>query len=85
MKIWLKPDGPDEVSVRTGDYERTVSRAEGKAPLWEVTEEEWLRILAPTGKFTTEKPTKKKPGAAPREATPAPEAPPEAAKEAKEG
>ena len=70
MKLWLKPERPDEVSIRAGEYDKTFNRADEP---FEVDEAE-CRILEPTGFFTRERPN---PPKAPKTPAKAPAAPPE--------
>ncbi|MDA2916448.1 hypothetical protein MYX64_06365 [Nitrospinae bacterium AH_259_B05_G02_I21] len=75
MKVWLKPEAPDEVSIRAGEYDKTFLRADEP---FEVNEAE-CRIIEPTGFFTKDKPK------APKRPDKAPVAPPEGPSRAEEG
>lgn len=80
MKIWLKPDGPDEVRVVSGGFERTFIRSEEP---FEVSEHDWDRVLKPTSYLVATRPR-----AASKEPKEAPGAPPKSASggsKAKEG
>jgi hypothetical protein len=55
MKVWLKPDAPGEVSIRTGGYDKTFNRADEP---FEVDEADWDRVLKPTGYFVASPPPK---------------------------
>ena len=74
MKLWLKPERPDEVSIRAGEYDKTFNRADEP---FEVDEAE-CRILEASGFFTRERPkvAPKKPPKAPESASGGPEGPP---------
>lgn len=90
FKVWLKPEAPDEISIRAGEYDRTFLRADSAESGFEVGEAEW-RILEPTGYFTPNepkdkpKPPKKNTKRPPNTLEKAPEAPPVAAEEPEEG
>ena len=77
MKIWLKPDGPDEVRVVSGGFERTFIRSEEP---FEVSEHDWDRVLKPTSYLVASPPV----ASDPRSAAPGGGAgPPGGGKEAK--
>lgn len=78
MKAWLKPDAPDEVSLRAGEYDKTFQRADEP---FEVDEAEY-RMIEPTGFFTRERPSP--PKVATKKPAKAPVAPPEGPSKGKE-
>ena len=80
MKIWLKPDGPDEVRVAAGGYSRVFTRDESDSGGFEVDEVDWDRVLKPTGYFVATRPR-----AASKEPKEAPGAAPGGTSKAKEG
>ncbi len=89
MKVWLKPDVPDEVRVAAGGYSRVFTRDESDSGGFEVDEVDWDRVLKLTGYFVASPPkadsAKKKTGPSPRRAESGPQAPSGGPSKAKEG